>query len=146
MLPIEVDEEVYSFLKKYSTFEDTPNSVIRRLLRLKGNKIIPESNEDRIFPDFSASTPKALIEIIQMMCLVKKKGYTREGATRLVADLNSIAIPTVQDKYCRQLHKNAHEIDELLADENLEGFRNILIQKFPSHIELINEIFPKLIS
>ena len=46
MYQIEVDKEVYNFLKQHAEpFKDTPNSVLRRFLPLKSDKVeIKESN------------------------------------------------------------------------------------------------------
>jgi negative regulator of replication initiation len=61
VIKIEVDEKVYQYLKQNSTFEDSPNSVLHRLLHLvEGNIAIPEKRTADIFPNFPLNTPKLL--------------------------------------------------------------------------------------
>jgi len=145
VIKIEVDEKVYQYLKQNSTFEDSPNSVLHRLLHLvEGNIAIPEKRTADIFPNFPLNTPKSLAEIIQVICLVKKEGFTRQRATREVADIRSVAIPTVTDKLCRQLGKTSNEIDELLLSENMETFKLLLVKRFPYHVDLIEKTFLEL--
>jgi len=145
---IQVDEEIWSFLKKHAVpFEDTPNSVLRRFLF--GNnegatsiKNKPEQKEE--FPTFSSGVPKALAQILEVIYLVKKRGFTRTDATNKVADKRRTAPQTVIDKYCRQLNKKAFEIDNLLQDEKLDDFRLLLERKFINHRDVIRSFFNSL--
>jgi len=114
MRKIEVDEDVWSFLKKNAEpFEDTPNSVLRRLLF--GNDL-------------------------EVTYLVKKQGYTRSEATNLVAKRRGIAPQTVIDKYCRQLNKKAFEIDRLL-EQDIGGFKSLVERTFVKHNKVIADLF-----
>jgi len=139
MYKIEVDEEVYNFLKKNAEpFVDiNPNSVLRRFLPLdtKGGNTL------NILPEFPASVPYALAETLEMIILVKKEGLSRIEATHTVADIRGISTQAVLDKYCRQLNKKAYEVDELLTTEKLDKFKALLIRKYPYHKALIEGIF-----
>jgi hypothetical protein len=96
-----------------------------------------------IFPHFPVGTPRALAQILEVVCLVKKEGYSREQAVRVVADIRGIAIPTVHDKMGRQLGKNTAEIDRLLLDENLNDFKELLCRdsRFQDYSRLIEDTF-----
>jgi len=146
MYKIEVDEEVYDFLKRSAEpFVDTnPNSVLRRFLPLKTNTAVNNDNSVRkLLPEFSASVPYALAETLEMIILVKKGGLNRIEATHAVADIRKISTQAVIDKYCRQLGKRAYEVDELLMTSNLDKFKGMLIEKYPYHKVTIENIFKK---
>ena len=148
MIQIWVDEEVYDFLKRHAEpFKnppDSPNSILRRFLPLGTNKAdnqgLPNKRE---VPTLPASTPEALTQILEMVFLVKG-GLSRTKATRLVAEMNRVAIPTVIDKYTRQLGKRAAEIDEFITDAKLHDFKTLLIERFPYHVETIENAFKEL--
>jgi len=143
---ITVDEDIWNFLKSHAIpLEDTPNSVLRKFLL--GNsggptQKKPEQNED--FPTFSVGVPKALAQILEVIYLVKKRGYTRTDATNKVADKRLKAPQTVIDKYCRQLNKKAFEIDNLLEDQKLDEFKSLLERKFINHRDVIRDLFKSL--
>lgn len=141
MYKIEIDEEVYNFLKKKAEpFVDTnPNNVLRRLLL--NNPKTNKSDEPNVLPEFPASVPHALAETLEMIILVRKGGFSRVEATHKVADIRRISTQAVLDKYCRQLNKRAYEIDELLTTANLNEFRALLIRKYPYHKAIIEGIF-----
>jgi negative regulator of replication initiation len=141
MYKIEVDEEVYNFLKKKADpFVDiNPNSVLRRLLL--NNSKTNKSDKPNVLPEFSASVPHALAETLEMIILVKKEGFNRIEATHKVADIRRISTQAVLDKYCRQLNKRAYEVDELLTTANLDKFKTLLIVKYPYHKATIERIF-----
>ena len=107
---IEVDEEVYKFLKDHAEpFKDTPNRVLRRYL-LQGSEKIVIQDEDVVkamitFPD---SVPYALAQILQMIILVKNEGFNRVQATHKVAEFRRITPQAVIDKCCRQLCKKSY--------------------------------------
>ena len=147
MHKIEIDDEVWQFLKKHAEpFEDTPNSVLRRLL-LKPNadKGDTKTNYDNSieFPQIPIGVPKALQQILEVTFYVLKRGYTREEATHLVAKKRAIAPQTVFDKYTRQLNKTASEFDYLL-NHRLEDLKKVLKNKFPSQQTIIDNFFNNL--
>jgi len=145
---IEIDEKVWNYLKsKAEPFEDTPNSVLNRIL-LGGEMSHPNDANRKIpvgiptsFPD---GVPKALAQILEVIHEVKKSGRNRREATALVAQRRNTAPQTVIDKYCRQLGKRAYEIDRLLEDQNLGELRALLERKFVNQRELINSFFASL--
>ena len=147
MWKIEVDQEVYEFLKRSAEpfVETNPNSVLRRLLPLEAKTPI-QGNDDvpKIFPEFSPSVPNALAETLEMIILVKKAGLSRVQATHTVADIRGISTQAVLDKYCRQLDKRAHEVDELLMASNLDKFKGLLIEKYGYHKVTIENIFKNI--
>ena len=142
MYKIEVDQEVYDFLKKNAEpFVDVnPNNVLRRFLPLENN-MDKEGNTLKVFPEFPPSVPNALAQTLEMIILVKKEGLSRVEATHKVADIRGISTQAILDKYCRQLDKRAYEIDELLMMQNLKKFEAMLIEKHPYHRTLIQDIF-----
>jgi negative regulator of replication initiation len=147
MYQIDVDEEVYEFLKqKAIPFKEiNPNSVLRRLLlsdihqdEIRENEIV------QVFPEYPCGTPRALEQILDMIILVKNEGYNRIEATKTVADLIGVKRETIMDKYCRQLNKKVYEIDELLMSSNIDKFKELLFEKFPYHRQAINKVFNKI--
>ena len=145
---IEIDEKVWNYLKsKAEPFEDTPNSVLNRIL-LGGEISRPNDANGRIpvgIPtSFLGGVPKALAQILEVIYEVKMSGRNRSEATNLVAQRRNTAPQTVIDKYCRQLGKRAYEIDRLLEDQNLAELRELLERKFVNHRKLINSFFASL--
>ncbi|MBT3484072.1 MAG: hypothetical protein HOG03_12420 [Desulfobacula sp.] len=136
---IEVDEIIMNYLKKKADpFVDTPNTVLHKLL-FRDSKILKESSP-LIYNSFK-SIPKALSQILEVIEEVVKNGFSRPEATTIVANRNDTALQTIMDKYCRQLGKTAIEVDMLLSEPKLEGFRIILTKKFPNHRDLIATFF-----
>jgi hypothetical protein len=135
---IEVDEDVWKFLKaKAEPFEDTPNSVLRRLLlNGKGEVIVKPMLE---IPAIPRRSPEALRQILEVVYYVRSAGYTRTGATNFVAKKRQIAPQTVLDKYCRQLGKRADEVDSLLEQEHLKELETLLIGRFPNDADVIEQ-------
>lgn len=138
---IEVDEEVYKYLKgKAEPFVDTPNKVLRRELLKEDNEQRKSTSPGR-FPDLPNGIPTALQHTLEVIYLVKQKGIPRPEATKVVANRHDVAPQTVLDKYCRQLNKKAYEIDRLLEDTNLKNFQNLLTNKYANHNSLIRKFF-----
>ena len=147
MHKIEVDEDIWGLLKRIAEpFEDTPNSVLKRLLfsnnAVKQN-FQPKSSGNGEVLSFPGGVPAALQQILEVAYLVVKLGHTRPEATNIVAKRREVAPQTVIDKYCRQLNKKAFEIDRLL-EQDLDKFRAILKKYFPHHHDVIVEFFEKL--
>ncbi|MFC1873398.1 hypothetical protein ACFLW3_01115 [Chloroflexota bacterium] len=94
-----------------------------------------------ILPEFPASVPHALAEILEMIILIRKGGLNRVEATHKVADIRRISTQAVLAKYCRQLGKKAYEVDELLMTPNLQKFELLLTERYPYHKMLIKNIF-----
>lgn len=141
MRTIEVDEEVYQYLQKNAEpfIDTTPNSVLRRYLPLENILTKPLIHND--IPEFRPGVPSALEQILQVIYLVRNKGYDRRRATRKVADLRGITYQAVIDKYTRQLGKEALQVDELLMDSNIDQFKMLLIKQFPYHKKVIEGVF-----
>lgn len=145
---IDVDEEIWNFLQtKAEPFIDTPNSVLRRLLLGKtGSRtttVILEKSELTALT-FRTGVPKALSQILEVVYEVKAMGRSRNEATNIVAQRRGTAPQTIIDKYCRQLSKRAHEIDELLEEAPPDTFRGILEKKFPNFVDVIENFFNEL--
>ncbi|MDD5451154.1 MAG: hypothetical protein PHT49_04595 [Desulfovibrionales bacterium] len=145
---IEIDERVWNYLKsKAEPFEDTPNSVLNRILlggQLSGLQEVNRKSTISTPPIFPDGAPKALAQILEVIYEVKKSGRNRREATNLVAQRRNTAPQTVIDKYCRQLGKRAYEIDRLLEDQKLGELRALLEKKFVNHREVINSFFASL--
>jgi len=146
MYQIDVDEEVYNFLKQHAEpFKDTPNSVLRQFLPLTSSEVgIKDNNGRKISPQFPEGVPNALAQILEMIILLKNPGLNRVEATHTVADLRGITYQSVIDKYCRQLGKKAYEVDELLITSNIDEFKTILIERFPHHSKVIERTFDEI--
>jgi len=63
-----------------------------------------------------------------------------------VAKKRGTAPQTITDKYCRQLGKRAHEIDELLTDPGYTSFKSLLASKYSDHRGLIDMYFDSMMS
>ena len=142
---IEVDERVWKYLKsKAEPFEDSPNSVLNRILFSERKPNLQRQNNEisktnpSPFPD---GIPKALAQILEVLYEVKVSGLNRNEATNLVAQRRGTAPQTVIDKYCRQLNKKAFEIDRLLEDENIGEFRSLLEKRFVNHKDIVDSFF-----
>lgn len=142
---IEIDEKVWNFLKsKAEPFEDTPNSVLNRLLfrgQLSELQGVNKQAAITTSPSFSDGIPKALAQILEVIYEMKKSGRNRREATKIVARRRNTDPQTVIDKYCRQLGKRAYEIDRLLEDQNVKEFKVLLERKFVNHRDLIDSFF-----
>lgn len=145
---IEIDEKIWNFLKSEAEpFEDTPNSVLNRILfggQPSGRNGMNRDAAACTLPSFPDGVPKALAQILEVIYEVKKSGRNRQEATNLVAQRRNTAPQTVIDKYCRQLGKRAYEIDRLLKNENIREFRALLERKFVNHRDLITTFFASL--
>jgi len=146
---IEVDERVYNYLKgQAEPFEDTPNSVLNRILF--GRDKLPEhahhidDSEKHKAPTFPGGVPKALVQVLEVVFEMKEMGRTRTEATNIVAQRRGTAPQTIIDKYCRQLNRKAYEIDRLLQKQNLSEFSMLLEGKFTNHKDIINSFFDTL--
>ena len=145
---IEIDEMVWNYLQsKAIPFEDTPNSVLNRILfgegnfpRLSGN----DSSKNRSAPRLPDGTPKALAQILEVLYEIKNLGLTRTQATNIVAQRRRTSPQTIIDKYCRQLNKKAYEIDRFLQEKDLKDFKLLLENKFNNHKDVINSFFKAL--
>jgi hypothetical protein len=138
---IEIDAEVWDHLKQFAEpFVDTPNSVLRRLL-------LDEDDRDDVAPlsviDIKG-VPKALSQIFEVLYEIEVNGCSRVEATHKVAKKRGTAPQTVIDKYCRQLNKRAHEIDQLFDEKGYAQFKQLLKLKFTSHRSIIDLYFETL--
>jgi hypothetical protein len=138
---IEIDGDLWSYLKQFAEpFVDTPNSVLRRLL------LDDEDRDDE--GAFSIidikGVPKALSQIFEVLYEIEVNGSSRIEATRKVAQKRGTAPQTVIDKYCRQLNKRAHEIDQLFNEQGYGEFKGLLKEKFVSHQDIIDLYFETL--
>lgn len=138
---IEIDADVWDHLKQFAEpFVDTPNSVLRRLL-------LDEDDRDDVAPlsviDIKG-VPKALSQIFEVLYEIEVNDCSRVEATHKVAEKRGTAPQTVIDKYCRQLNKRAHEIDQLFDEKGYAQFKKLLKQKFSSHSSIIDLYFETL--
>jgi hypothetical protein len=147
MFSIEIDEKMWHFLQQNAEpFVDTPNSVLNRLLFGMG------AGKKDASPVFSIPAvsieglPKSLSQILEVVYEMEVNGYSRTQATNRVAKKRGTAPQTITDKYCRQLGKRAHEIDELLAESSYESFKALLTSKFVDHRGIIDMYFDSMMS
>ena len=145
MYPIEIDERVWHHLQKHAEpFIDTPNSVLNRLL-LGTSTHPPDKARAPNIPAISVEgTPKSLAQILEVIFEMEINGYSRTEATNRVAENRGTAPQTITDKYCRQLGKKAHEIDELLSEPGYGQFKQLLESKFSEHRVIIDTYFESL--
>jgi hypothetical protein len=90
--------------------------------------------------------PKSLSQILEVVYEMEVNGYTRTQATNRVAKKRGTAPQTITDKYCRQLGKRAHEIDELLTEPGYVRFKELLTSKFADHLGIIDMYFDSMMS
>ena len=90
--------------------------------------------------------PKSLAQILEVVYEIEVNGYSRTQATNRVAKKRGTAPQTITDKYCRQLGKKAHEIDELMTEPGYKGFKDLLRGKFSVHGEIIDMYFDSMMS
>lgn len=146
MHTIEIDEKIWSYLQQNAEpFVDTPNSVLNRLLfEEEKNK---EEEASFTIPTVNIQgVPKSLAQILEVVYEMEVNGYSRTQATNRVAKKRGTAPQTITDKYCRQLGRKAHEIDELMAEPAYKGFKDILSCKFSSHRAFIDMYFDSMLS
>jgi len=145
MHTIEIDETLWSYLQKHAEpFVDTPNSVLNRILFDTSNASSPTNHEPKIPAVSIQGIPKSLAQILEVVYEMEINGYSRTEATKRVAHKRGTSPQTITDKYCRQIGKKAHEIDQLLSEPGYEGFKKILESKFGSHQQIIESYFETL--
>jgi hypothetical protein len=144
---IEIDEKIWHFLQQNAEpFVDTPNSVLNRLLFAEGED---KKATAQLFSIPSVSIeglPISLSQILEVVYEMEVNGYSRTQATNRVARKRGTAPQTITDKYCRQLGKRAHEIDEILTEPGYSSFRDLLTSKYAGHREIIDMYFDSMIS
>jgi hypothetical protein len=151
MPTIEVDSEVFEYLRsKVRDFNESPNSVLRRELRIEAlapRPGRPVRSEARSASSATVSdlglplgAPEALRQIIEVALLVRRDKLDRVSATVRVAERHRVTRETVGDKYGRQLELTTREFDELLAESSLNGLRNLLSAKFPRYRSELSEV------
>ena len=144
---IEVDEGIWHHLQHHAEpFVDTPNTVLNRLLF--GAQEPPKDTPAVLsIPTVSIQgLPKSLAQILEVVYEMEVNGYSRTQATNRVAKKRGTAPQTITDKYCRQLGKRAHEIDELLTETGYTEFKNLLSSKYSDHQGLIDMYFDSMMS
>jgi hypothetical protein len=146
MYPIEIDERIWHFLQQNAEpFVDTPNSVLNRLLFGAGEPKAAAALYTIPSVDIQG-LPKSLSQILEVVYEMEVNGYSRIQATNRVAKKRGTAPQTITDKYCRQLGKRAHEIDELLTEPGYHSFKNLLTSKFSGHKAIIDMYFDSMLS
>jgi hypothetical protein len=138
---VDIDEEVWEYIKNQAEpLIDNVNSVLRRIL-LGGHSTRPASvkgsNDTIEILNLPRNIPRSLAQILEVIHEVRYHRRQRPEATRIVAQRYGTTPQTILDKYCRQLGKKAHEIDEMLEEQELNGFKHILMNKFPNYVDLI---------
>lgn len=145
MFPIEIDESVWHYLQKHAEpFIDTPNSVLRRLLFGASTQPVKEAVGPEIPSVTVEGTPKSLAQILEVIYEIQINGYSRTEATNRVAETRGTASQTITDKYCRQLGRKAHEIDQLLTEPGYGQFKALLKNKYGRHQQIIDTYFESL--
>jgi negative regulator of replication initiation len=145
MHTIEIDENLWSYLQKHAEpFVDTPNSVLNRILFDTSNAPSPTNREPQIPAVSIQGIPKSLAQILEVVYEMNINGYSRTEATKRVAHKRGTSPQTITDKYCRQIGKKAHEIDQLLSEPGYEGFKKILESKFGAYQQVIESYFETL--
>ena len=145
MYSIEIDEKVWEFLKKHAEpFIDTPNSVLNQIL-FGASKEPDEQACVSTVPSVSVKgTPKSLAQILEVIYEMEVNGYARTEATNRVAQKRGTTPQTITDKYCRQIGKKAHEVDQLLSESGYKQFKALLKSKFIHHAQVIDTYFDSL--
>ncbi|MGB5747132.1 MAG: hypothetical protein WBM69_09140 [Desulfobacterales bacterium] len=144
---IEIDAAVWQYLQRHAEpFVDTPNSVLKKLLF---GETGPKEQAPAVLSIPSVNIqglPKSLAQILEVVYEMEVNGYSRTQATNRVAKKRGTAPQTVTDKYCRQLGKRAHEIDELLTASGYSGFKDLLSSKYADYRAIIDMYFDSMMS
>ena len=142
---IEIDEKIWCHLQQNAEpLVDTPNSVLNRLLFGTAGK------QEKAAACFSIPAvsiqglPKSLAQILEVVYEMEVNGCSRTEATKRVAHKRGTSPQTITDKYCRQIGKKAHEIDQLLSEPGYSQFRALLKTKFNNHAQVIDTYFESL--
>ncbi len=145
MYSIEIDEKIWRYLQKNAEpFIDTPNSVLNKVL-FGSSKDSNASEGASAVPSVSIQgTPKSLSQILEVIYEIEVNGCSRTEATNRVAQKRGTAPQTITDKYCRQIGKKAHEIDQLLSESGYHQFKALLKSKFSNHVQVIDTYFESL--
>ncbi len=145
MYTIEIDEKVWVYLQKHAEpFIDTPNSVLNQIL-FGASKKTDEQDCVSTVPEVKIQgAPKSLSQILEVIYEMEVNGYSRIEATNRVAQKRGTAPQTITDKYCRQIGKKAHEIDQLLSESGYKEFKALLKEKFVAHQQVIDTYFETL--
>ena len=147
MFSIEVDEKIWRYLQKRAEpFVDTPNSVLTRILFGDADQPPVKREATAIESVNIQGLPKSLAQILEVIFEIEANGYPRTEATNRVAQKRGTAPQTITDKYCRQLNKKANEIDEMLAESDYAGFKDLLKKKYVDHHNMIDMFFDSLLS
>jgi len=145
MYTIEIDEKVWGFLQKHAEpFIDTPNSVLNQILFGTSKKTDEQECVSTIPGVTIQGAPKSLSQILEVIYEMEVNGYSRTEATNRVAQKRGTAPQTITDKYCRQIGKKAHEIDQLLSESGYKEFKELLKKKFVAHQQVIDTYFETL--
>ena len=144
---IEIDEKIWCHLQQNAEpFVDTPNSVLNRLIFGEEEKKEEEAAFFSIPTVSIQGLPISLEQILEVVYEMEVNGYSRTQATNRVAKKRGTAPQTITNKYCRQLGKKANEIDELMAEPEYAGFKDLLTDKYPVHKDIIDMYFDSMMS
>ena len=145
MYSVEIDEKVWGFLQKHAEpFIDTPNSVLNKIL-FGASKETGEQTCVSTVPSVSIKgTPKSLSQILEVIYEMEVNGHSRTEATNRVAQKRGTTPQTITDKYCRQIGKKAHEVDQLLSESGYKQFKALLKSRFIDHVKVIDTYFESL--
>ena len=146
MYSIEIDEKIWKFLQKNAEpFIDTPNTVLNKILFGASEESDGQESTSAVPSVSIKGTPKSLSQILEVVYEIEVNGCSRTEATNRVAQKRGTAPQTVTDKYCRQIGKKAHEIDQLLSEPGYHEFKALLKSKFNNHALVIDTYFESLI-
>jgi len=145
MYSIEIDEKVWGFLQTHAEpFIDTPNSVLNQILFGASKETDAQESVSPVPSVSIKGTPKSLSQILEVIYEIEVNGHSRTEATNRVAQKRGTAPQTITDKYCRQIGKKAHEIDQLLSESGYDQFKALLKSKFSNHAQVIDTYFESL--
>jgi hypothetical protein len=148
MEKIEIDADVYTFLRsRVRNFNETPNSVLRRELGLDVARE-PRAKEpiDQVAKGIPVTAPAALVQVVEVVSMVRRDGMDRVTATLRLAERLGVARETVSDKYGRQLGLSTQEFDALVNENHLSGLIELLVNKFPRYESSISDALKDLTS
>jgi len=88
--------------------------------------------------------PIGLRQILEVYRLVRSSACDRKSAVKKLAQVHRVTSQTISSAITRNIGVNTEELEQYLASDNAEAFRNHLVRHFPTFQDDIEEFFAAL--